>query len=186
LGRLTEAVEAVRASLATCVKLENWTLAARIAGNLSEDKLTLGDLPGAVQAAEQSVAYADRRGDTTWPRLSRTNLADVLHQTGRRAEAEAHFGEAERMQAERHLETTRVTPQRGATADDAVDFTRYPLLHRVRGFWYCDLLLAGAERAAWQVVFGSEGVPSTALAIPSRDATKSASFNLNLSWQAGR
>jgi hypothetical protein len=58
-----------------------------------------------------------------------TTHADALHQAGRRAEAEAHFREAEQMQAERQ--------------------PAYPLLYSLPGFRYCDLLLAEAERAAW-------------------------------------
>ena len=57
-------------------------------------------------------------------------LADVLHQAGRRAEAETRFREAEQMQAECQ--------------------PAYPLLYSTGGFQYCDLLLAAPERAAWQ------------------------------------
>ena len=49
---------------------------------------------------------------------------------GRLAEAEAHFHEAEQIQAG--------------------GYPSYPLLYSVQGFLYCDLLLAEAERAAWQ------------------------------------
>src|SRR5262249_26280506 len=61
---------------------------------------------------------------------ARSHNADALHQTGRRADAEERFREAEYWQAE-------LPPH-------------YPLLHAVHGFRYCDLLLGGAERAAWQ------------------------------------
>jgi hypothetical protein len=60
----------------------------------------------------------------------RTTIADALHQAGRRDDALASFREAETMQAE---------------------FQRqYPLLYSLQGFQYCDLLLVGPERAAWQ------------------------------------
>jgi len=36
---------------------------------------------------------------------------------------------------------------------------RYPLLYSLRGFRYCDLLLTGPERAAWQVVLFPERLP---------------------------
>ncbi|MCP3972002.1 MAG: hypothetical protein GY717_17095 [Rhodobacteraceae bacterium] len=61
--------------------------------------------------------------------VSRTTLADALHQQGETQTAGDRFTEAEAMQAERQ-------PQ-------------YPLLYSLQGFQYCDLLLAGAERAAW-------------------------------------
>ena len=60
----------------------------------------------------------------------RTTLADALCQVGRHADALARFQEAEGMQAERQ--------------------SQYPLLYSLRGFQYCDLLLAEAERAAWR------------------------------------
>ena len=63
LGRLAEAIEPMRAGLKTRVGLEDWKNAAIRASNLSELKLTLGDVAGAVEDAEQSVTYADRSGD---------------------------------------------------------------------------------------------------------------------------
>ena len=53
--------------------------------------------------------------------VSRTTLADALHQAGRRAEAEAAFREAEQM--------------RKADQPDS------PLLYSLSGYTYCDLLL---------------------------------------------
>jgi tetratricopeptide (TPR) repeat protein len=128
LGRLTEALEPMRAGLEMGARQENWAEAARRASNLSELELTLGEVAAAVKDAEQSVSYADRSGDAFLKIVMRTTHADALHQSGRRAEAEARFREAEQMQAE-------LQPQ-------------YPLLYSPRGFRYCDLLLAEAERQA--------------------------------------
>jgi tetratricopeptide (TPR) repeat protein len=132
LGRLTEALEPMRAALEMGVEAEDWAEASRRASNLSELELTLGEVGGAVRDAEQSVTYADRSRDLDWPGLSRTTHADALHQAGRRDEAESRFGEAEQMQEKRQPE--------------------YPLLYSQQGFIYCDLLLAGAEQAAWRHV----------------------------------
>ncbi len=129
LGRLTEALEPMRAGLEMGVKQENWQNAGVLAGNLSELELKLGVVAGAVGDAEQSVTYADRSGDANWPSLSRTTHADALHQAGRRAEAEARFREAEQTQAESQPD--------------------YPMLYSLQGFQYCDLLLAAPERASW-------------------------------------
>ncbi|MCP4571755.1 MAG: hypothetical protein GY838_05330, partial [bacterium] len=63
LGRLTEAVQPMRAGLEMRKTQENWEDAARSAGNLSELTLTLGDLSQAVASAEESVELADRSGD---------------------------------------------------------------------------------------------------------------------------
>ncbi|GDY19195.1 hypothetical protein LBMAG56_05400 [Verrucomicrobiota bacterium] len=131
LGRLTEALEPMRAGLEMRIKQEVWKSAAIIASNLSELELTLGEVAGAVGDAEQSVTYADRSGDASQRMINRTTHADALHQAGRRAEAEARFREAEQMQAERQ--------------------PAYPLLYSLQGFQYCDLLLTEAERAAWQL-----------------------------------
>jgi hypothetical protein len=130
LGRLTEALEPMRAGLDGYKQRQDWWRAAMLTSNLSELELTLGEVSGAVGDAEQSVTYADRSGDAFQRMISRTSHADALHQAGRRAEAEARFREAEQMQAEFQPD--------------------YPLLYSVQGFWYCDLLLAAPERAAWQ------------------------------------
>ncbi len=132
LGRLTEALEPIRAALEMGVQAKDWKEAAIRASNLSELELTLGEVAGAVGDAEQSVTYADRSGDSDWQNYIRTRAthADALHQWGRRAEAEARFREAEQMEAKRQPD--------------------YPLLYSLRGFQYCELLLTAAERAAWR------------------------------------
>lgn len=134
MGRLTEALEPMRAGLQALTKQENWKLAAVAASNLSELELTLGEVAGAVGDAAQCVTYADRSGDGFQLLAGHTAHADALHQEGRRAEAETHFREAERMQQERQ--------------------PTYPLLYSLQGFRYCDLLLAAPERAAWQAMLG--------------------------------
>ncbi len=128
VGRLTESLEPMRAGLTMGVEAKDWKEAARRASNLSELELTLGEVSAAVEDAAQSVRYADRSGDAFLRMARRTTHADALHQSGRRAEAEALFREAEQMQAAR---------QPG-----------YPLLYSLQGFQYCDLLLAPSERAA--------------------------------------
>ena len=109
--------------------------------------------------AEQSVIYADRSGDAGWRMISRATHADALHQAGKRTEAGALFGKAERMQKEMQRE--------------------YPLLYSLRGFTYCDLLLGEAERAAWQTTLayphpsplpGGEGVIAACRAVAQRAA----------------
>jgi tetratricopeptide (TPR) repeat protein len=132
LGRLTEALEPMRATMEINAAKSQWKNAAVCAVNLSELELPLGKVAGAVGDAERSVTHADLGGDASWRMVTRTAYADALHQTGCRAEAEAHFREAEQMQAARR-------PQ-------------YPLLCSLEGFTYCDLLLATSERAAWQFI----------------------------------
>jgi len=141
LGRLTEAIEPMEAALAMSIKKEAWTRAGVASNHLGELKLSLGKVSEAMEDAEQSVTYADRSGDADQRFMRRTTHADALHQAGRQAEAESRFREAEQMQAERQ--------------------TDYPLLYSLRGFLYCDLLLAAPERAAWQHFLSLNPQPST-------------------------
>ncbi|EXJ14095.1 hypothetical protein [Imhoffiella purpurea] len=87
-----------------------------------------------VLAGEGREVWDDRSGDAAWRMITRTTLADALHQQGETREALDVFAEAERQQAEWQ-------PQ-------------HPLLYSLPGFRYCDLLLAGAEQAAW---LGADG-----------------------------
>jgi tetratricopeptide (TPR) repeat protein len=137
LGRLAEATEPMRASLEMCAKLNAWNGAAKVASNLSELEMALGEVARAVEDAAQSVSYADQSGDEFQRMTKRARLADALHQAGRRAEAETYFREAEQIHAGRESD--------------------YPL-YGLAGFQYCELLLTDAERAAWQRMLGSSGV----------------------------
>ncbi len=139
LGRLAEALEPMRISMDMDVDRKEWMGAAISAGTLSELELTLGELPGALRDAERSVTFADRGGDAHWTMASRAKVADALHQAGRRADALERFREAETMQARRQAQ--------------------YPLLYSLRGFLYCELLLAECERAAWKCGTGFQPVP---------------------------
>jgi tetratricopeptide (TPR) repeat protein len=125
LGRMQEAVEPMQAGLQAYISLEEWECAARVAGNLSELYLTLGDLPQALEFGRQSVELADRSGDEFMRMASRANhVADVLHQEGQAEEAAAAFREAEALHKEQF---------------------DCPFLNSVQGFRYCDLLLELGE-----------------------------------------
>jgi hypothetical protein len=141
LGRLGETVELMQAALEIVVARQNWRNAATAAGNLSELRLTLGEIAAAITVAEESVAYAERSGDMFWQMVTRTTHADALAQAGQRGEAQALFREATALQAERQ-------PQ-------------YPLLYSWQGFRYYDLLLAGAERAAWRRLAAPGAAPDS-------------------------
>lgn len=121
LGRLTEAVDPMRAALETHIALKAWRQAARDTNNLSENYLTSGDLHNALTSARQSVELADRSGDNSTRMLARGALADALHQAGSFIEATTMFRKAEEVQKE-------LQPD-------------YPLLYSVLGFYNCDLLL---------------------------------------------
>jgi hypothetical protein len=137
LGRLTEALEPMRAALNWAVANRGWKEASVGAGNLSEMELSLGGIGPAIRDGEASVTHADRSGDAFRRMVNRTIHADALHQAGQRPEAGALFAEAEPMQAGQESEP--------------------PLLYSSGGFCYCDWLLADAERANWRRIVGAAG-----------------------------
>jgi nucleoside phosphorylase/tetratricopeptide (TPR) repeat protein len=139
LGRLIEAVEPMRAAMATNDSNLEWENAAVCASNLSELELTLGDISGAVRDAEQSVTYADRSGDAFWTMASRTTHANALHCAGRRSDAREMFQRAELLHA-------KISPD-------------FPALISLQGFQYCDLLLAESEQQAGKVENGINQQP---------------------------
>jgi hypothetical protein len=130
LGRLTEALQPMRAGLEMVVQQKSWKDAAIGASNLSELEVTLGRLPDAVTDARQSITHADQSGDAFVRMAFGTTAADALHQSGQRMEAGPLFAEAERLQQDWQPE--------------------FDLLYSLQGFRYCDWLLAPAEQAAWQ------------------------------------
>lgn len=134
LGRLTEALQPMRAGLEMRVQQKDWENAAISASNLSQLGVTLGRLPDAVIDARQSITHADthadQSGDEFIRRVTLTTAANALHQSGQRADAGTLFAEAEELQQDMQPE--------------------FDLLYSVPGFRYCDWLLAPAEQAAWQ------------------------------------
>jgi tetratricopeptide (TPR) repeat protein len=121
LGRLSEAAGLMRLGLARCIAQEDWTQAASSASNLSNLRLTHGELSEAEAQAQKSVELADRSGDALQRVARRTTVAAIQYARGLRAEAAASFEEAERMLEEMQPD--------------------YPRLYSLQGFQYCDLLL---------------------------------------------
>jgi tetratricopeptide (TPR) repeat protein len=156
VGRSIEAVEAMRAALRPSIERGHWEAAAIRSSNLSDLELTLGNISAAIRAAEQSIEFAER--STEFLRMTtRVRLATALNQAGRRADALARFREAEGMQAKRESD--------------------FPLLYSGQGFAYCDVLLAGAERATARA--GSD----TKLAASCRTVHERASRTLGFAMQ---
>jgi tetratricopeptide (TPR) repeat protein len=125
VGRLADAVEPMQTGAEADVKLENWKNAANSYSSLSQLHLTLGNIAEATAAAQQSVSLADRSGDWFWRMVSRTDLADALHQSGDIGAALHLFAEAERLQAESQ--------------------PAYAILYSFSGYRYCDLLLSQGQ-----------------------------------------
>jgi hypothetical protein len=132
----------MRGALNLAVRHEQWVGASVGASNLSQLELTLGDTGASVRDGEGSVAYAARRGHAPQSIINHSTHANALHQAGLSAEAEARFVKAEAMQAEEQPE--------------------FPILYSLRGFHYCDLLLADAERGSWRQLLLGPHRPSDA------------------------
>jgi tetratricopeptide (TPR) repeat protein len=127
LGRLTEALKAVRVLFDTGVRRGNGGDAVKAAITLSELSLTMGNLEAAVYYGKESIQYADRKPGLFHRQVSRSTLADALHQLGKYDEAAQWFSEAEAIERVRRPEE--------------------PLLSSVQGYAYCEFLFGkGADR----------------------------------------
>jgi hypothetical protein len=127
-GRFAETLSAMRAALRMAEDAQVWRNAAVRASNLSEAELVAGEVAVAVATAEQSITHADRSGDEFEMMSDRTTHADALHAAGHSEDAKRAFADAEQRQKKR---------QPG-----------YPLLYSLRGYQYCDLLLAEGDNVA--------------------------------------
>lgn len=132
LGRLAEAIQPMRASV-EILEREGMTEQLSIGyNNLSELQVALGCLDDAAANGRRAVEFADSTGDAFQKLAWRTNLADALHQAGKREEAARLLEDAESIQRRQH--------------------PSFPLLCSLGGWRHADLLLAPAERLAWQEV----------------------------------
>jgi hypothetical protein len=131
LGRLSEALPALRAGLPSLEEALGQRNLAIAANNLSETELLVGEVSAAVASAAKAVASADHSDVGIQMIINRATQADALCAAGRIIDAEALFLDAERRQKQ-------LQP-------------KYPLLYSLRGYQYCDLLLMkGDWLAAWQ------------------------------------
>lgn len=144
LGRMRDALAPMRLVLRLDEPTSEPGWAIIATSNLSEVELVLGHIEEATASARRGVQLADLRDEqhlaeeeakATRERLqelirfteerwvvSRTTLADALHQQGRTQEALRFFVEAEALQRKRE--------------------PAFPILHGLEGYQYCDLLLA--------------------------------------------
>jgi hypothetical protein len=127
LGQLVEALEPMTLGAQARVIEENWKSAAVTHNNLSELRLSLGDIDGAIAAGVSAVQYSDQFGDAFQRITNRSVLAASFHAAGNISEARRLFDEAETLQAE-----TR---------------PGQPILRGLAGFRFCDFLLAQGRLA---------------------------------------
>ncbi len=163
LGRLTESLVPMRVSLEMCEKRQDSREMAICASNLSQLEVTLGHLSEAVEDGRRGIDFADRSGDAFQRIQRRTVAAAALHQAGQREAARTLFGEAERLQAEMQTEC--------------------PWLYSLRGFEYVDLLLASAERGAWQGLLARHARDALATREACLEATRRAQYALEIATE---
>jgi len=130
-GRLKEAIAPLTAALEIAEAPTNWLEflgnAAISAGNLSQTRLAIGDIAGAVAAAETAVRHADNFGQLDLSVVRRGDLANARAEAGETEAALVIFRSAEDMLANREQ-------------GDAV-------LSSVSGYQYCNLLLDDRSNA---------------------------------------
>jgi tetratricopeptide (TPR) repeat protein len=121
LGRLPEGMRLMQLALDWRIDHVDWWHAAIIAALLSDFCRSSGDLNGALTYALRSVELADKSRYAGRMMINRTTLAASLHAMGLWKDATAQFQEAERMQEKAYPAS--------------------PVLNRLWGFRYCDMLL---------------------------------------------
>ena len=121
LGRLSEAQAALKELLRRGVATNNLKDAVKGTITLSEISLTMGRIEEAVSFGIKSVELADQKQGDFHRQVSRSTLADALHQSGQFTEAKKWFEEAEQIELQR--------PR------------KRPILSSMQGFEYCELLL---------------------------------------------
>lgn len=140
-GRLSEALDPLRKSVRQTVAAGTSREATSRCNDLSRLELTLGQIDPAITSAREAIGLAGRvtreavedsarRQALFWSMVARATLGDALAQAGSVTEAQDSFREAEAIQREHDSR---------------------PALFSLQGFQYCDVLLADAERAAWQI-----------------------------------
>jgi tetratricopeptide (TPR) repeat protein len=132
LGRLTEALEPMRAGLEMRIFQKKWKNASIAACNLSGLEVMLGRLADAVTDGRRSIELAGQSDDVFRMMAGLTTAAHALFQSGQWDEARRLVVEAEQRLRE--------------------DQPVHQFLYSVWGFRYCDQLLMPPERAAWRTL----------------------------------
>ncbi|MEM7218666.1 MAG: hypothetical protein AAF515_09895 [Pseudomonadota bacterium] len=158
LGRLTEAREPMQVGGQMQEAAEDWSNAVISACNLSELELTLGEVSSSVLSGRRAIDLTDHSSGEQVRIVSCATAAHALHHHGGEAEARELFALTEQMQV-------KMDPQ-------------FEFLYSVRGFQYCELLLAPAERAAWSIHFGRQGTSPASDHLPTENPTEAGSQQL--------
>ncbi len=129
LGRFDDAAHLFTTGLVDDIAAADWENAAITAGNLSGLWVAAGHLDRALAAAEDAITHADTSQDPFERIVAHSVRGHARHQYGDHTGATTDFTHAETLQ-------TQQRPDQ-------------PTLTSLRGFRYCELLLADTELAAW-------------------------------------
>jgi len=135
LGRLHEAVEAFQAAYSGWVEQGAWKNASLSATKLSNVFLRLGKVAEASDYGRRGFELAQCADDPHAEARALVQLADVVHQEGRREVAQGFLSQVKQIHAQHE------GPERMLSSGDE--------------FRNCDLLLSTPERIAWEVVLNS-------------------------------
>jgi len=128
-GQLKDALDLTRRSCDLAIQRDDWLEAAIRASNMSQISLILGDVTSAVKVGHKSIELSKKANNTFQQIVNLSTLANALFQEGKTTESLLQFGQAELLDKKRQSEC--------------------PFLFSLRGFLYCELLLAEPERWAW-------------------------------------
>jgi hypothetical protein len=125
-GRFGEALTSLRGALLGSEARKDWKNAVVCACNLSDAELIAGNVSAAVATGARAINNAKSGKLEKYTMIiSHTTHGNALHAAGRRAEAKEAFLNSELLQQQVDAE--------------------FPLLYSLRGYYYCDLLLAAGE-----------------------------------------
>lgn len=127
LGRLRDAEHVTAAALTLLKQGGSNDLAATVASNLGELRLTLGDISGAIAAGREGTYFAEQESDESAIVECQTLCGYALHQAGKTDQSSQLFRDCEAMHAKNQPNA--------------------PWLYGTPGFRYCDLLLSKGSTA---------------------------------------
>ena len=137
--QLKDAAQVAQIAMDRSREIGDWLGASVAASTLSDLHLLMGNVGNAIEIGRQAVEISDLQEEDDRKLVSRAFHANALHQSGKRTDAMLIFQSAEEIQAIRRPSA--------------------PHLQSTIGFFYCELLLAEVERAAWRsVLWTSEAI----------------------------
>jgi tetratricopeptide (TPR) repeat protein len=144
VGRSHEALQLMESALEKHIVLKHMRESARVARNISELMLILGDLNNSLKYAFKSLSFAEQGSEVFWIIHSVSIIADVLFQLGKwqearqlfiRAEEIAELGNMKLYLCEYLLEAGRLYEAEGKKEKSEQHFKNAANLVKEMGYW---------------------------------------------------